>query len=272
MQRAFSCHYFCRVDTINSVTSCFAHGAVSKQEVNLINTVSVTGCLMNKQIIAAVLALPLALSSAFAQEAEGPTVKISGFGTGALTWSNTDQAEFGRPNQASGAKKSPRTGVDSNLGLQADVGVNSWLSFTAQGLVRARRRRRLRRGTGLGLRQSQDQRSLQRARWPHRPAGLHDFGLPQRRLRQHLPASAGRDVLASAIQRPRRHRRHLAAKLRRHQRHRPAGLRPHRSADRRRHNRQEQAMSALNVVAEHGPFTARFGRVDRQCRSPVRPA
>ena len=91
---------------------------------------------MNKQIIAAALALPLALSSAFAQEAQGPTVKISGFGTGALTWTNTDAAEFGRPNQASGVKKGPRTGVDSNLGLQADIGVNSWLSFTAQGLVR----------------------------------------------------------------------------------------------------------------------------------------
>ena len=89
---------------------------------------------MNKQIIAAVLAMPLALSSAFAQE--GPSVRISGFGTGALTWTNTDAAEFGRPNQASGAKKSPRTGVDSNLGLQADVAINSWLSFTGQGLVR----------------------------------------------------------------------------------------------------------------------------------------
>lgn len=91
---------------------------------------------MNKQILAAVLAMPLALSSAFAQEAEGPTVKVSGFGTGALTWTNTDQAEFGRPNQASGAKKDPRTGVDSNLGLQADVTVNSWLSLTGQGVVR----------------------------------------------------------------------------------------------------------------------------------------
>lgn len=91
---------------------------------------------MNKQILAAVLALPLALSSAFAQEADGPTVKVRGFGTGALTWTNTDRAEFGRPNQAAGAKKDPRTGVDSNLGLQADVTVNSWLSLTGQGVVR----------------------------------------------------------------------------------------------------------------------------------------
>ncbi len=91
---------------------------------------------MNKQFIAAMLALPLAISSAFAQEASGPTVKISGFGTGALTWMNTDAAEFARPNQAAGVKKSPRTGVDSNLGLQANIGINNWLSFTAQGLVR----------------------------------------------------------------------------------------------------------------------------------------
>ena len=91
---------------------------------------------MNKQILAAVLAMPLAISSAFAQEADGPTVKVRGFGTGALTWTNTDRAEFGRPNQAAGAKKDPRTGVDSNLGLQADVAVNGWLSLTGQGVVR----------------------------------------------------------------------------------------------------------------------------------------
>lgn len=91
---------------------------------------------MNKQIFVAALAMPLALSSAFAQEAQDLTVKVSGFGTGALTWTNTDQAEFGRPNQVRGANKSPTTGVDSNLGLQADVTVNNWLSFTGQGLVR----------------------------------------------------------------------------------------------------------------------------------------
>jgi hypothetical protein len=34
---------------------------------------------------------------AYAQD--GSSVRISGFGTGALTWTNTDKAEFGRPNQ-----------------------------------------------------------------------------------------------------------------------------------------------------------------------------
>ena len=92
---------------------------------------------MNKRFIASLLALPLALSSAFAQEASpSPVIKISGFGTAALTWSNSDQAEFSRPNQASGVAKQPRTGVDSNLGLQASVEINPWLSATVQGLVR----------------------------------------------------------------------------------------------------------------------------------------
>jgi hypothetical protein len=92
---------------------------------------------MNNRFIASLLALPLALSTAFAQEAsDAPTVRISGFGTGALTWANTDHPQFARPNQASGAGKHARTGVDSNLGLQADYALNNWLSVTGQGLVR----------------------------------------------------------------------------------------------------------------------------------------
>ncbi|UUZ49205.1 hypothetical protein LP420_01810 [Massilia sp. B-10] len=38
-----------------------------------------------------------------AQAADGPTVTISGFGSAAVTMTDTDQAEFIRPNQASGA-------------------------------------------------------------------------------------------------------------------------------------------------------------------------
>lgn len=89
---------------------------------------------MKKRFIASMLALPLAVSSAYAQDTS--PVRISGFGTAALTFTNSDQAEFGRPNQAHGADKQPTTGVDSNLGLQADYTVNSWLSVTGQGLVR----------------------------------------------------------------------------------------------------------------------------------------
>jgi hypothetical protein len=89
---------------------------------------------MKKRIIASALALSFAVPCAFAQDASN--IRISGFGTGALTWTDTDRAEFARPNQATGAKKNPITGVDSNLGLQADYKVNNWLSLTGQGLVR----------------------------------------------------------------------------------------------------------------------------------------
>lgn len=88
---------------------------------------------MNKKIIASLLAFPLLAPVAHAQDS---AVKISGFGTAALTWSDDDRAQFVRPNQSSGAADNFRTGVDSNLGLQADYPVNSWLSLTAQGLVR----------------------------------------------------------------------------------------------------------------------------------------
>ena len=89
---------------------------------------------MKKRIIASALAMFFAVPCAFAQDSSN--VRISGFGTGALTWTNTDQAEFARPNQQTGAKKNPTTGVDSNLGLQIDYKVNNWLSLTGQGLVR----------------------------------------------------------------------------------------------------------------------------------------
>lgn len=88
---------------------------------------------MNKKILASLLALPLFVPTVQAQE---NAVKISGFGTAALTTSDDDRAEFVRPNQASGVADKVRTGVDSNLGLQADYTVNDWLSLTAQGLVR----------------------------------------------------------------------------------------------------------------------------------------
>lgn len=91
---------------------------------------------MKNRHVIAVITLPLAISGAFAQEGVASSVKISGFGTGALTWTNRSDAEFARPNQASGAGTSPRTGVDSNLGLQADYQINDWLSVTGQGLAR----------------------------------------------------------------------------------------------------------------------------------------
>lgn len=67
---------------------------------------------------------------------DGLPVTISGFGTGALTATNTDDAEYARPNQAGGVKKNPGFGVDSNFGIQATYKWSDPISFTAQGLVR----------------------------------------------------------------------------------------------------------------------------------------
>jgi hypothetical protein len=68
--------------------------------------------------------------------ADGPTFTVSGFGTAALTWTDTDQAEYIRPNQLVGAKESPRTSVDSNFGIQTTVKFNDTISATVQGLAR----------------------------------------------------------------------------------------------------------------------------------------
>jgi len=67
---------------------------------------------------------------------DGSAVTISGFGTGALTGTNTDNAEYARPNQAAGVKKNPGFGVDSNFGIQVSDKWSDTISFTAQGLVR----------------------------------------------------------------------------------------------------------------------------------------
>lgn len=95
------------------------------------------GLTMNKKSALALLSMSLLVGTAYADDTGvWPNVKISGFGTGALTMSNSDDAEFARPNQASGVKHDARTGVDSNIGLQADVTFNPTFSLTGQGLVR----------------------------------------------------------------------------------------------------------------------------------------
>ncbi len=81
----------------------------------------------------------LAVLSALAATAhaqDGMPITVSGFGTGALTMTNSDQAEFNRVNQAAGVGKDARPGVDSNLGIQATAKWSDTISFTAQGLVR----------------------------------------------------------------------------------------------------------------------------------------
>lgn len=217
---------------------------------------------MNKQIIAAVLALPLALSSAFAQEAEGPTVKIRGFGTGALTFTDTKDAEFARPNQAAGAKKSPRTGVDSNLGLQADIGINNWLSFTGQGLVRH---------------DADDQYGAELA-WAFAKAKVNDqfsvrvgrIGLPAFMISDYRNVGYANTFLRPPVemysQVPFNSLDGIDATWQqsfgdttvtgqvaygRTSADVAVGLRA-----------KGKEMSAFNLVAEHGPFTARIGRVD----------
>lgn len=68
--------------------------------------------------------------------ADGPTVTVSGFGTAAVTVSDTDDAQYARPQQLKGATTSPRSSVDSIFGIQATAKFNDRLSFTAQGLAR----------------------------------------------------------------------------------------------------------------------------------------
>jgi len=87
-----------------------------------------------KLAISVLLVLSAVAVTAHAQD--DIPVTISGFGTGALTRTNTDQAEFKQGDQASGVGKSARTGVDSNFGIQATAKWSNTISFTAQGLVR----------------------------------------------------------------------------------------------------------------------------------------
>ncbi len=82
------------------------------------------------------LAVIAGAAQAQTQTQEGPQLSISGFGTAALTRTNTDGGEFARVNQASGAGKKVRTGVDSDFGIQATATLSDSLSFTGQGLVR----------------------------------------------------------------------------------------------------------------------------------------
>lgn len=91
---------------------------------------------MKQPTLACLAVSILAAFAASAHAEEGPSVTISGFGTAALTKSNTDMAEYARPNQANGVGTDARPGVDSNFGIQASAKWNDTVSFTAQGLVR----------------------------------------------------------------------------------------------------------------------------------------
>lgn len=93
---------------------------------------------MNKLIASAVLGA-LVQSAAHAQTLDnlmnGIDVSFGGFGTVSTVRSDTDQAKFVRGIEKNGANRSFAENVDSNLGVQATVRFNSWLSATAQVLA-----------------------------------------------------------------------------------------------------------------------------------------
>lgn len=92
---------------------------------------------MKRQLYLTAPVLALAFSAAGAARGDaGPALDWSGYGTLAYTMADTDQAAFARFNQVSGARRTPRLGIDSNLGLQGTLAVNDWLSLTGQGLAR----------------------------------------------------------------------------------------------------------------------------------------
>jgi outer membrane protein W len=147
-------------------------------------------------------------------------LSISGFGTLGVAKANTDQAQFARYNQAEGVADQAKIGLDTNLGLQATYKINDWLSGTAQILTRkntsptfttdltwAFLKARINDETG--------------ARRPRGAAGLPDFGLPERGLRQHHDAPTDRNVRQAPIEAGwRRHQ--LPARFRRLELHHPA--------------------------------------------------
>jgi hypothetical protein len=91
---------------------------------------------MNKNLCALALIIPMSISLAYASDTNYGDITVSGFGTFGYARLNTDDAEFIRPNQARGAGKSFKNGVDSNLGLQATSQLTDKLSATGQILVR----------------------------------------------------------------------------------------------------------------------------------------
>lgn len=92
---------------------------------------------MKLKPILAIFAIPFAISSAHADDDfKMPTFTTSGFGTLALTRADTSDAEFARPNQLNGVQTKAKNGIDSNFGFQTTAKFNEWFSITGQGLVR----------------------------------------------------------------------------------------------------------------------------------------
>ena len=113
----------------------FAGRKVEARNDSLHTTAATAANPLLKSLMASALLGAFALAGQ-AQAQDSLPITVSGFGTGALTRTDTDGAEFTRLNQVSGAGKDWRTGVDSNLGLQVTAKWSDTISFTAQGLVR----------------------------------------------------------------------------------------------------------------------------------------
>lgn len=84
------------------------------------------------RLLGALCAATLCLPAAGA----GPAWSVRAFGTGALTWTDTSEAEFARLNQSAGATTRPRADIDSNVGVQVSVDAGPVWSATVQALVR----------------------------------------------------------------------------------------------------------------------------------------
>jgi opacity protein-like surface antigen len=80
-----------------------------------------------------------------AASADQSMFQFSGFGTAGYAITDTSKAEFGRPQQASGAKNQGDIGVDSLLGVQGTAHLSDAFTFTTQLMAR-----RL-YGTGIDL-------------------------------------------------------------------------------------------------------------------------
>jgi len=207
----------------------------------------------------AIAALSAAGFALQASAQEGPSVTISGFGTAALTASDTDDAEFIRPNQAAGVRKDFRTGVDSNFGLQASVKINDMISLTGQGLVRknALDHYRAEAAWAFAKFKASDQLSIRVGRMGAPIYMISDFrnvGYANTMLRP--PAEVYRQVTLDSFDGIDLLYQHsfgdtsLSVQL---GTGRAESEQPAQSVEFRK-------MLLLHVVAENGPFTLRFGR------------
>lgn len=221
---------------------------------------------MTKRFIATLLTLPLALASAYAQDTSGmPAVTVSGFGTLALTQTNSDAAQFVRPNQSAGATRTARTGVDSNFGVQANSTLNSWLSATVQGLVRKDGEDDFGAELAWAFLKGRvnDKLSLRVGRMglpvflisDYRNVGYANTMLrPPAEVYAQVPLNSFDGI--DATWQDNFGDTSVSAQLAFGRTHNPI------ATSSATVHVDGTSLVALNVVAEHGPFTARFGRAD----------